>query len=1002
MNTLCRCDRDPGSRATRLGSLAALLALLSLPLFAQSQSNQSQSNQTQSNQATPGLADRTQAYDVDIGRVSRVQALHELSTQTGLLLGYLSSDGAEEQAVVGPVKGRYSIEDVLRELLRDSVLTFRWVEPHIISVEPIRLAGTSGKGDIVELPETSARSRDAIAALGPPEEITVISSALREFSYAAAPARIIDRERIDAIGAPTLAEALKYISQSAYTRPEGYRTSGAQYAEMRGLGPDTALILINGRRALPSANSVTSSAFDLNTVPITAVERIELLLDSAAAIYGTDAIGGVINIVLRERVPEPTVEMRYGAADGGAEQMRATLSGESHLGLDRLRVAAVVDYFELDGLRGEERDRWRDLDFRRFGGADRRSLISNPGNISAALPGNLPGLSSPFAAVPLTDSTPGISRDDFAATAGQRNFGSLLEYTSVVPEATRFSVATMASFDLSERLTASAEVLYVDRDATYYFAPPVIPGLPVAPGNAFNPFGVPVIANRLIAELGSQSQYVESKLLRAVGAVQGEWGAWDWEVSLLHSEEEATTWLNNSLDMQRVLAALSSADPRLALNPFQSGAVGSPELLTSLLATRDVDELASAGSQVTGYVQGPLWQLPAGALAMVVGGEWRNETAQFDAALGEFDRDVTAGFAQLRLPIVSQRMRLPALHELSLTAGARWDSYSDLERVFRSQYGAIWKPHPYFTVRASTGKSYRPPSLYELHLPETATVARLSDPARNNEQATIAVSVGGNSELDAATAESVTAGIAFATGGPRHWKISADYWRVEMDHRVAAIPLALLLANEDQFAERIVRATPTPADVQAGLPGTLRSIDTSRINAGRVEASGVDFSISADFKVGDSVLSPELLTTWFDEFLAIDVPGMPALDRVNLASEQGTIAEWRAIGTLGWQRGPYGATAIARYTPSYDDAVAGVRIGRSVESQTLFDLQASIDMGLLMRSSPSWRGFKLTAGAVNVFDEEPRFAAVGDVVGFDMSQADLKQRSFYLRLDKKF
>src|SRR5690606_27994643 len=128
------------------------------------------------------------------------------------------------------------------------------------------------------------------------EEIVVWSHWLRPLESDAARLVSLDRERIDESGAPSLPELLRYVSQSAYTRPEGFRTSGAQYAELRGLGADTTLVLINGRRTFPSANSLSSSAFDLNTVPITAVERVDILLDSASVAHGTDAIGGVVNI----------------------------------------------------------------------------------------------------------------------------------------------------------------------------------------------------------------------------------------------------------------------------------------------------------------------------------------------------------------------------------------------------------------------------------------------------------------------------------------------------------------------------------------------------------------------------------------------------------------------------------------------------------------------------------------------------------------------------------
>jgi iron complex outermembrane receptor protein len=953
----------------------------------------------------------SQKFDFDIPRTTRVMALRELSRQAdGLLLGYLSNDTAEEQELVGPIKGQHTVEDALRVIVQSSKLTFRWVEQNMVSVEPSRVVRAAPERDNVptRTPSRSAGPEPAILQLR--EEVTVTSSLVGALVDEIRPAVVQDSNRLDAIGAPTLAEALKYISQSAYSRPEGYRASGAQYAEMRGLGADVALVLINGRRTLPSASSLSSSAFDLNTLPITAVERVEFLLDSAATPYGTDAIGGVINIVLVQKVPEPVVEVRYGEAAGGAEQHRFTFSGG--VNKEKFHAALVFDYIDLDGLLGADRDRWSNQDFRRFGSFDRRSRISSPGNISSLIGntpddptrGNLPGLPSTFAAVPLVDATPGVSREDFLATAGQAGLESLLKYSSVVPEATRLSTSATASLDVTDDITASAELLYVDRDSTYYFSSPVLPGLPVMASNAFNPFGVPVLTQRLLTEYGSQYQFVESDMVRAVATLHGGGGEWDWELAAVHSDEEASTWTHHVLDMPKVLQALASPDPTLALNPFQNRPVGTPELLASLLAPRVVSEFASAGTQLSGYLQGPIWALPAGPLSTMVGGEWRNEAAMFNNPQGgsyDRNRDVTAGFAQLRIPLVSEAMQWPGVNELLLTTGTRLDQYSDGDRIDRSQVGLLWKPHRNFSVRASGGSSFRPPSLHDLYFPATTTIARVNDPARGNELANITLTMGGNTTLRPTTARSFTSGMMFSPDSPLNWKFSADYWRVTMSDRVVSLSLPLLLANEDRFASRVVRAPRTDADVQAGLPGALRSLDSSRINAGRVTTSGVDVAIRADVQTDFGRITPELLATWFDEYRSTEIPGGPEVDRVDLASDLGSILQWRAIFSLGWKRGPYGATLFARYTPSYDDSIAGQRNLRKIESQTLLDLHGSVDLGKLL-PAPMWNGFKVTLGGMNIFNEAPGFAEVGDAAGYDQSQADLKQRSYYLRLEKKF
>ncbi len=942
---------------------------------------------------------RSRQYEFDIPRTTRLMALHELSRQAdGLVVAYLSSDDVEERSLVGPVKGWLTVDEVLRVILRASQLGSRWIEDTMVSVEPRPESAGPFESAAGLAAGTLPHSSDFDPSRLEPEEILVLGWPIRDLTLSVSPVVLMDRDDLDAMGAPTLPDVLRYLSQSAYSRPEGYRSSGAQYAELRGLGPDTALILINGRRALPSANSLSSSAFDLNTIPVTAVERIEFLLDSGAAAYGSDAIGGVINIVLRDKVSKPTVELRYGGADGGAQQERVTFS--AGLNKDRFQGAVVFDYFDIGGLLGEQRDLWRDQDFRRYGGRDHRSLVSSPGNVSALI-GNLPGLSSPIAAVPPAGS-------DFSTTAGQPNLESLLRYSSIVPEATRRTVTATGTARLTDRMTATGELLYVNRDSTYYVAPQLLPSMPVpgssvlGAGNPYNPFGTTVIVNRLLTEYPSQSQSVDSQWLRWVAALHGDWGRWNWELSALRSDEQATTTLDNTVDLLAAMRALANPDPALALNPFSSGPMGSKALLDSLLLPSVANEFSSAGQQFAGFVQGPVWSLPAGPITTVLGGEWRSEKMRAaNGAAGSFDhqRNISAGFAQLRVPLVSDRLRetLPGLRELTLTAGTRWDHYSELGRVVRSQMGLSWKPHRDFSVRVSGGSSFRPPSLYELYLPRISTASRVTDPARG-ELAPITLTLGGNGELDPVTARSFTAGVVFSPDSALNWNVSADWWRIDMKNRVVSVPPQLMLANEALFRDRIVRDPST----EEGRPGVLRSIDSSRINVGGVDTAGVDLAVKADFLTELGRFTPELQATWFDRFESTDVPGQAPVDRVDLASELGSILDWRAVLSLRWRRGALGAVLAARYTPSYDDAVAGVRTGRTIAAQTLLDLQGSLDLGALYGGQSRLGGLKLWVGAANVFDEQPGFADVGDVAGFDSSQSELKQRTYYMRLEKQF
>ena len=170
-----------------------------------------------------------------------------------------------------------------------------------------------------------------------------------------------------------------------------------------------------------TAANAAFNAFDLNMIPIAAVERVEVLSDAASAVYGADAVGGVVNLILKRELERVEADVRYGAASGGAEERRASLSGG--FGTERVNASLVLDYFDREFLLGAERERWRDQDYGRFGGTDSRSANANPGNITSRTGANLPGLSSTWAAVPVGSTGIGLTPADFEATAGQRNPG---------------------------------------------------------------------------------------------------------------------------------------------------------------------------------------------------------------------------------------------------------------------------------------------------------------------------------------------------------------------------------------------------------------------------------------------------------------------------------------------------------------------------------------------------------------------------------------------------
>lgn len=860
-------------------------------------------------------------------------------------------------------------------------------------------------GVICALPLLSVTSHAASAdgAIVELEEVVITGSRLKSRDLeAASPTTVFDRERIENLGVASVSEVLKHVPQQPYGHADFYRADGAQFAEIRGLGVDTTLILINGRRAMPSAANVSANALDLNTIPLAAVERVEVLSDAASAVYGADAVGGVINIVLNRGVEGAVVDLRYGAASGGADETRYSLTA-GHRG-ERFRGTVVLDFLDKGELLGGERDRWRDQDYRRFGSVDQRSPLSNPGNITAVGTAPLPGLSSRFAAVPVGSSGVGLSVSDFAATDGTRNMESLQRYDTIVPAVERASVAGFVEFELVPDQVLFGELLYSDRDQRTTRPPPTLSGVQVPASNPFNPFGVPVRADFMVEGVGARSSRVESELSRGVVGARGLLGAWDWETSFVATHETASTWTEKNLDAGRVAAALAATDPAQALNVFQDGPGGSPALLASLIADPVHDDFASDGRIATAFVRGPLWQLPGGELEAVVGAEWRREGILYDSfLLVDEDRTSRSGFAELSIPIVGKHMQVPGVHSLGLRVAARQDHYDSFGRTTNPQIGITWKPLSSVLLRASYGTSFRPPSLFELYAPRTAVPLQLADPRRNGEVTDLTGISGGNPDLVPIEGESWTGGVVW-TPSTRGLQLAASWWRVVLDRRVQIVPYQAILEYESLFSDRVIRAAPTDADLAAGLPGRLVQMDISRTNYGRLETSGVDATASYAFDLAGAELRTEITSTWVHDYRSVDLPDSPPIERVGIANVFGTIARWRGTASVAYAKGPWNASLIGRFTASYDDSIGvpSIPTGRRINPPTYVDLQVSWSANLAGLEETLLKGTRVAVGASNIFDEEPPFSERGGIRGVDISQADLRQRFVYINVSKRF
>jgi iron complex outermembrane receptor protein len=288
-------------------------------------------------------------------------------------------------------------------------------------------------------------------------------------------------------------------------------------------------------------------------------------------------------------------------------------------------------------------------------------------------------------------------------------------------------------------------------------------------------------------------------------------------------------------------------------------------------------------------------------------------------------------------------------------------------------------------------------------MPEVQVPGPIVDPARNNELALLMFRAGGNPDLKPANADSVSIAIRFEPKVPSALRLGANFWRLAIDETITIPSPARLLAAESLFPERVIRGPPSAADIAAGIPGPLRTIDLTRINNGAVRMSGADLSasVTVDTRIGQ--FTPEISATWVNEFTTTDLISGPGVDRVGVANTQGTVPRWRGVAALGWSFGSVGLSTAIRHVPASDDVdLIGTRNGRRIDPQTVVDVQLRVDLGDLLGGRSPWNGFEVRAGAFNLFNANPPFAEVTGPIGYDWSQGDLRRRFAYLKLAKRF
>ena len=935
------------------------------------------------------------------------------------------------------VQGLLEPETVLRRLLAGTDIAVTEHPGVIVLKRP-------ASGDAAVRPAAPATDEAAASPQsGTPSEaavvgeVTVVGSLIRGAAAGPSPVVTLTREGLDRAGQATLADALSALPQTfnGTTTPQtlllgtdglGTNALAATGVNLRGLGANSTLVLVNGRRL--AGAGARGDFVDISSIPTAAVDRVEVLLDGASALYGSDAVGGVVNVILRSDFDGADTRLRGGGATqggDGSELFSQTFGKTWSTG----RLVVSYEYQHTDALAAADRPETASADLRPLGGTDRRVIYSLPANI---LQPNASGAYVSAFAVPPGSSGVGLQPSDLIT--GGANLENYRALGDVLPEQTRHSAYLNVAQDLTPWLHLSADARY-SRRGVDFDQPGALSVFQVTRSNPFyvSPTGASseILGYAFGEELGPGHLSGRSEDVAASGGATIDLGrSWRLDVFTDYAQETDrdrisglvnTGFLNEALGNTPDNPATSYSAARDGyFNPFGSGAANSRTVLDfigsgySELATRSRVETVDVKAD------GDLLALPGGEAKLAVGGQLRQEYFKTSTVGGQsgpapttsggltFARWIAAGFAELRVPIFGPGDALPGVRRLELSLAGRVEDYEDVGLTGDPKLGLTWTPIEPVQVRASYGTSFRAPSLTEVNAAQVIAPAILT---RGSARVLSLIEYGGDANLRPETATTWTAGADWRPPIAPGLTLSGGFFDIDYHDRIGQPVLedvsnalsdpaygsfvqAVSPANNaaDLAAVQALLARSTSAS--AGLfPASSYGaiVDARFVNTARLHVRGADFSASYNRVLGLNRIDLGFSATYLADYARTLTP---TSGEEQLSGVTGQPAALRVRSTGTWTRGPWGATLGLNYVSGSTPPT-----GPHVDSYTTVDGQ------LLWRSTATagpTRGIQVALNVANLFDTGPPFFDNPAAVGYDPANADVIGRTLSLQVIRKW
>lgn len=874
-------------------------------------------------------------------------------------------------------------------------------------------------------PTMFVTAQEAASGKAAIEEILVTGSRIRRADIdGVGKVNIVTADDFAKVGAVSIDQLLKYSpftagaqagAESNYlSAKEGYGTASVN---LRGLGQNRTLVLVNGRRFV-AGGSGANSVVDLNSIPVITIDRIETLLDGSSAIYGADAVAGVVNIITKRSFDGFQIDGSYGVtgeSDGESSEINLVFGRE----MEDKGFIISANYTD----RREARSKDRSFSECFFEEEDGEKFCSGSSSTAGGR-----GSTETLGNVQFNQD-PNGDGDSFVPYSFALHAFDFQEYFNLTAPYDRTSIGANGFIQLTDGIRLFTENSYSKRDSNTEASPASFSGLFFSSTYPHNPTGEDLTLRRRMVEEGFGARIWEQEvsLFRTVIGLEGTTeNGWAWDVSANYGKSESDEKFTNAIDVLNLSETIDEAD---CGSPSATQCVDwfgvndpSPEALAFVNAT-----VPTVGENVQiSFLAGlsrELFEMPGGPIGFAAGIEYRKDEGEYRQT---YARPTFSGGGGSTEPIdadlssteVYVEATFPLASSFDLNLAARYSDYSDFDGEFTYKAGGDWRVTETFRLRSTFSTSVRTPNIRELYTTEEINFTTFVDPCDQwelngdaNLMANCAADVGagftqselfvevdypGNRNLDPETADTFTIGAVLEPGMVNGLVLTLDYYQIEIDDSIRNVPPSAAL---EQCYYSPGKTHPTCNDIFRDMfSGDVVFLAVPLVNAATEKMRGVDLGVRYGFQAFNSNFSLDWDTAYLDQF---EIEFMGARSKLEWAGTisngeggHGSYTKWRSHLSLAIDREKWGASYHMNYIGDADSQFQ--RIGATaprVGSVTYHSLEGSVKLA---------DNLVLRGGVLNLFDKDPPYYTDPIDQNTDPFTYDLLGRRFFVKASYTF